>query len=339
MQYPDKLKMNHMRYILASSFLMLVLSACSHTPPAQPRDTAKGVTPTQGTFKVGTPYKVKGRWYYPKEQYKFTQVGMASWYGPNFHGKQTANGEVFNKYELTAAHKTLQMPSLVRVTNLNNGKSVVLRVNDRGPFAHERILDVSERGAELLGFKNNGTAKVKVELLEEPSRKLAMAAKSGTDTGGMEVAYNAGRAPVTQTRTAARTPVADPLNAPPASMAPQDIARLPPEEVQLAAASEVPGKVSGGRFMPEPVVINTLDKAASGEGIFVQAGSFGNPSNAQSLARKLGNISPAQVRPVNVNGATYHRVKLGPFNDMNQAHLALNRAVAAGHPNAIIVVD
>ncbi|MAQ71421.1 MAG: hypothetical protein CL565_04425, partial [Alphaproteobacteria bacterium] len=127
---------------------------------------------------------------YPKEMKEFVQTGIASWYGPGFHGKQTANGEIYNSGDLTAAHKTLQLPSIIRVTNLENGRSAILRVNDRGPFAHDRILDVSEKGAEMLGFKNKGKAKIKLELLEEESSIVADAAKSGRDTRGIEVALN-----------------------------------------------------------------------------------------------------------------------------------------------------
>lgn len=119
-----------------------------------------------GTYKLGKPYKVAGRWYEPKHNPEYDQVGRASWYGSAFHGRRTANGEVFNKEGLTAAHPTLPLPSYVRVTNLENGRSVVVRVNDRGPFGHGRIIDVSRRTAELLDFKQNGTAGVRVQYVD-----------------------------------------------------------------------------------------------------------------------------------------------------------------------------
>lgn len=283
---------------------------------------------SKGTFKVGSPYKIDGKWYYPKEKYSHTEVGMASWYGPNFHGKKTANGEVFNKYELTAAHRTLQLPSLVRVTNVRNGKSIVVRVNDRGPFAKDRILDLSERSAELLGFKNDGTTKIKLEVLTEQSKQIAMAAKNGVDTSGTELAYNKGFSePKPKVQPAALTNV--------------EVSDLAPREMELANVSEVPGTVRAGRFMPDPVVVNTLDKPVSGiaQEIFVQAGSFGNPTNAYNLARKLGSIAEAKVVPVNVNGVNYHRVKLGPFTSMTDAHNALTQTSNAGYGHAIIVVE
>src|SRR3546814_18900599 len=102
--------------------------------------------------------------------YTFYESGIASWYGPGFHGKLTANGEGYDQDAMTAAHRTLPMPSLVQVTKLENGHSVRVRVNDRGPYAHGRIIDMSKRSAELLGFTNQGTAKVRVQVLEEIGR-------------------------------------------------------------------------------------------------------------------------------------------------------------------------
>ena len=116
-----------------------------------------------GRYKVGKPYEVSGVRYYPRIQPNYSKTGIASWYGRPFHGRKTANGETYNMNELTAAHKTLPMPTMVRVSNLENGRSLVLRVNDRGPFVNGRIIDVSRRAAQLLGFFNAGTAKVRVE--------------------------------------------------------------------------------------------------------------------------------------------------------------------------------
>ncbi len=174
--------------------LALGLSACTETQFVS--QVAKGLpmpanTPqSQGTFKIGKPYYAEGQRYVPQETYSYEETGIASWYGPGFHNKSTASGETFNRYELTAAHRTLQMPSFVRVTNLDNGRSLVVRVNDRGPFSKARIIDLSDRAAELLGVKGPGTAKVKLQLLEKESREVAEAAKRGIDTRGSEVALN-----------------------------------------------------------------------------------------------------------------------------------------------------
>ena len=160
---------------------VLGLSACSQTKLAShyTKKVMRGSTPSVGKYKVGNPYEIKGKTYIPQETFSFTETGIASWYGPNFHGKKTANGETYDQFELTAAHKTLQMPSLVRVTNLENGRSIVVRINDRGPFHPGRVIDLSSRGADLLGFKKSGTAKVRLDVLGNESRQIAAAAKAG----------------------------------------------------------------------------------------------------------------------------------------------------------------
>jgi rare lipoprotein A len=116
-----------------------------------------------GTYRVGKPYIVAGRTYVPEEDVNYRAEGLASWYGDDFHGRLTANGEVFDMGSLTAAHPTLPMPCYARVTNMSNGKSLIVRVNDRGPYHGNRLIDVSNKAAELLEFKGNGVAKVRVE--------------------------------------------------------------------------------------------------------------------------------------------------------------------------------
>src|SRR5215213_78711 len=113
-----------------------------------------------GTYRVGKPYTVAGRVYVPEEDIHYREEGLASWYGNDFHGRLTANGEVFDMASLTAAHPTLPMPSYARVTNVSNGKSLIVRVNDRGPYHGNRLIDVSNRASELLEFKSNGVARV-----------------------------------------------------------------------------------------------------------------------------------------------------------------------------------
>ncbi|MHA1541239.1 MAG: septal ring lytic transglycosylase RlpA family protein [Alphaproteobacteria bacterium] len=125
-----------------------------------------------GTYKIGKPYTVDGSQYTPAENYGYQAEGMASWYGGEFAGQKTANGAIFNPQAYTAAHKTLPLPSVVKITNNDNGKVTYARVNDRGPFSKNRIIDVSEAVAEELGMKANGTAHLKVELMEAESKQL-----------------------------------------------------------------------------------------------------------------------------------------------------------------------
>src|SRR5271154_732474 len=157
----------------ACAVLCLFLAQCSGGGSVDPR---YGVSPSAGlvepgepvpkgggVYRVGSPYMVAGRVYVPEEDPHYRAEGLASWYGSDFHGRATANGEVFDMASLTAAHPTLPMPCYARVTNLSNGKSLIVRVNDRGPYHGNRVMDVSSRAAELLEFKSNGVARVRVE--------------------------------------------------------------------------------------------------------------------------------------------------------------------------------
>ena len=141
----------------AALILLVFLSAC-----ASGSRTVGGPPPH---YKVGNPYKIKGRWYYPKHDPDYEKVGVASWYGRQFHGRKTANGEVFDMNRLSAAHTTLPLPSVVEVTNLENGRKLRVRVNDRGPFAKNRVIDMSRAAARYLGFEQAGTARVRVRYL------------------------------------------------------------------------------------------------------------------------------------------------------------------------------
>lgn len=162
---------------------ILLLSGCASDRLNLGEYSQRSIFSAKGSsYKIGKPYKIRGQWYYPAEDYGYSEVGTASWYGEDFHAKYTANGEVYNMHTLTAAHRTLPLPSIVRVTNLENGRSLVLRVNDRGPFAKNRIIDISKRGAQLLGFQNKGTAKVRVEIMAEESKDLKQAILNKTET-------------------------------------------------------------------------------------------------------------------------------------------------------------
>jgi rare lipoprotein A len=172
-----------MSHKLLRGLILLVvassISACSSLDPFSGKDAATKAPPRKENqpIKVGEPYKIAGKWYYPKVEKSYDESGMSSWYGRQFHRKKTANGEVFDMNKVTAAHRTLPLPSYVRVTNISNGRSIVVRVNDRGPFARNRIIDVSRRTAQLLGYEKKGVQHVRVQLLDKdgnitkPSKK------------------------------------------------------------------------------------------------------------------------------------------------------------------------
>ena len=179
-------------YLLVS----LCLCACSVTKTSKKIHSSniyrvlskddRGNTRYKGHYKVGKKYKIKKKTYRPREVKRYSKVGIASWYGSRygFHGNVTANGDVYNKNLLTAAHRTLQLPSLVKVKNLENGKAIIVLVNDRGPYALNREIDISERAASILGMKKKGTAKVRIQYLHNESNKflkiLGLERKSGS---------------------------------------------------------------------------------------------------------------------------------------------------------------
>ena len=153
---------------------------------ASPRmTTAKRPKKGGGRDMVGKPYRVRGKWYTPKEEPGYDKAGLASWYGPNFHGRLTANGEIYDQFHLSAAHPTFPLPSYARVTNKKNGNSVIVRVNDRGPFAHGRIIDLSNQAATLLDMKHEGVAAVRVQY-------VGRAPVEGDDTRYLMASYRPG---------------------------------------------------------------------------------------------------------------------------------------------------
>ena len=174
------------------------LGACSSLPLVGQH----AATP-HPTYKIGAPYTINGVTYYPHVDYAYDQVGFASWYGQEFQGRYTANGEVFDLNQITGAHTTLPLPSIVEVVNLANNRSLRIRVNDRGPFARGRIIDLSRRAAQLLGFEKAGTTMVRVKVLKEESIRAAKAAQHGLISDGEEPVSDVTAAPGPVMHTAA----------------------------------------------------------------------------------------------------------------------------------------
>ena len=160
----------------------------SHIPDAVPRVEPRTIAGNK------SPYVVLGKTYQVmKDERGFTEEGIGSWYGNKFHGRRTSNGEVYSIYGMTAAHKTLPIPSYVRVTNLENGRQIVVRVNDRGPFHDGRIIDLSYAGASKLGYVDKGTARVRIEVVEpkaQPPVRATPAVAATTDAAGFELPPN-----------------------------------------------------------------------------------------------------------------------------------------------------
>ena len=353
-----------MRVILRLSLMIvfgLLASACTETQLAAhiaKQIPMPGDTPdTTGDFKVGSSYVIKGKRYYPKESYNHSEVGMASWYGPGFHGKLTANGEIYDQYALTAAHRTLQMPSLVEVTNLSNGRSLVLRVNDRGPFAHNRVIDVSKKAAELLGFRQNGVAKVRVRVLPGESRKIAMMAKAGRSTAGTEVAMNRSgtldefhqirmastkpvRKPVTEsTRQVIARPVAVEREEKPIMISraqPVQATPVPvtaPRQVMRVSAPSAPTPAS------KPMIKTAqMQPIIEQDYFYVNADTLRDMDEAETLRLSLSQYGRTSIVPTIEDGQAVYRIKVGPVNNRAQAEALLAQIRAIGRDNSTITV-
>lgn len=316
---------NFICFILAFILSGLFMTGCTQIELASHigKKLSGSSVQSVGTYKVGSPYTIGGRRYYPAVNYNYDKTGIASWYGPNFHGKKTANGEVFDQNELTAAHKTLPLPSIVRVTNLGNGRSLIVRVNDRGPYAHGRIIDMSKRSAELLGFRRQGVAKVRVQVLEAESKQVTAVAKSGRDTSGMEVPMNRPSYKSPDIQTASTQPQRGQATKYASVNRPQTV-------------KSVPGHIRDGRFYPDPVVSNY--PVTSQSNIFVQTGAFSTRESAMKSASSLDSYGRAQISSVIVNGEKYYRVRF-PAGNVTAADALMGRLTQGGYKNALIVVD
>lgn len=327
--------MKHLIKTLMIISVPIILAGCTEAELVSHvvKSTISPSSSTQhvGYFKVGNPYKIQGKRYYPKESYDLVETGIASWYGPGFHGKMTANGEIFDENELTAAHRTLQMPSMIRATNLDNGRSIILRVNDRGPFSRGRILDVSKRGAELLGFKKAGTARIRVEVLGEESRYLANLAKQGQSTKGTEIAANKNTLPVNiQKQPLINTPQnPDQQYAFDGNLKPADMTNAPG---QIPATKDIIREE-----LPQPPQQVQQLPFAPPKGVFVQAGSFSNQNNATNVASALSQYN-ATISPIDVGGRTLYRVRI-PASSTRDADMILSHLASQGNTDAIIVVE
>ncbi|MEC9345228.1 MAG: septal ring lytic transglycosylase RlpA family protein [Pseudomonadota bacterium] len=310
----------------------VVLSGCSETQLAvhAAKRVAANTEPSAPERQVRQekirtaslrPYQIKGQWYYPAIDPNYDETGIASWYGEPFHGRPTATGERYDQNEVSAAHKTLPLPSLVRVTNLENGRVLEVRVNDRGPFVHGRIIDMSRRGAQLLGFERQGTARVRVQVVGAGTDEFVMTASeiSREESGGVNAA------PRQQVAVAALPP-------PDGVAGSAAVAASTPDRPAVAASRPVTATVPPS----EPTVSIVPVQPTS---IFVQAGSFTNFENANRLRARLSTIGPVRIDQALVNDRDFFRVRIGPMADVEAADAMLETALAAGADDARIIVD
>lgn len=319
--------------------LVMGLAACSGGDKYSPY----GGTDKPTAIKIGRPYDINGRTYYPKYQPDYVEIGTASWYGPGFDGRMTASGERFRTGDMTAAHPTLPMPSFVRVTRMDNGKSVVVRVNDRGPFARDRIIDLSRAAAEKIGLVRDGHTIVKVQYLPDETEQYVSElglTKPPEWYGGGGVTYAAASAPtVSPMETATATVAVAELDSSPAAVSVGDLspASAPPSKpsfslgfVSEAEAATAPPSASFA-FSDSP--------AGGGAKYKVQVGAFSQRVNAERLTETVADIGATSIQDITVNGKTLYRVTLGPLASPESAQTALNQVQGRGYRDARIIVE
>jgi len=278
-----------LRSLVALGLSLLALAGCSSSSP-------------RGVYKLGQPYQIQGRWYYPEFDPEYDRVGVASWYGDPFDGRATANGERFDRGVVTAAHPTLPLPSLVRVVNLTNHRELVVRVNDRGPFSGDRIIDLSQEAARQLGFERQGLAPVRVQFV-----RLADA-----DGEPPQPTSPRARAPLLVTVAHAQARPRAPLPEQPAEPAPQLVATAPTPQVTAAAPAQCRGR-------------------------FIQVGAFAEPVRARNVAAELYALQAMPVSLAMPAQDRLARVRLGPIADPTAVDATLDRVKRFGFSEAFVV--
>ena len=318
--------------ICGAMALMVSLAACGSTSGGK---SGSGAGTQRGAYKIGNPYKIDGVTYTPQETFTLVETGVASWYGPGFHGKATANGERYDQSDRTAAHRTLQMPSVVRVTNLDNGQSTIVRVNDRGPFARNRIIDLSRTAAQEIDMIGRGTARVRVEQLQAESLTVKEVAISG---GGPSAQHDAlaqlaagrrGMAAPAPTQVAA---VAQPAAAPPPTPVQAGWPTNPRHSAVPAAAPATNGGPTIASLASAPVT-------SAGSGFYVQVGAFSTAENAERRRGDIRSYGNSEVSQASTGGRDVYRVRLGPYTTTEAAGIVADRLKRSGYGDARVVAD
>ena len=254
-------------------------------------------------YKIGKKYNVGGKYYYPKKDLYYNKTGIASWYGPKFHGKLTANGEIYNQYALTAAHKTLPLPSAVKVTNLKNKKSIVLRINDRGPFVNDRIIDLSSKAADILDLKREGTGLVRVQILKDKSLYLEKLAKLGAFPE------------VTDLKEA----------------------ELPNVTIPNKVAVEI--KDTKNKKIVSKKINNNLKNLNKEYKIFIKLASFSSKKNAEIMKKKVSYINKVKIYKIFKSNKVLFQVKAGPFSSVEKVDELHSLLLKKGMQGAKIIIE
>jgi rare lipoprotein A len=326
------------RFFLLLGCVLGLLSGCSSTVD---KDSAPGNAPDVSGIKDAVPkvepkskygnpksYVVFGKRYHTKSSSKgHVERGLASWYGKKFHGRKTSSGERYDMYAMTAAHKTLPLPTYARVTNVETGRSAVVKINDRGPFHGKRVIDLSYTAARKLGVVSKGTAMVEVRAID-PKRP-----ESNQD--GQFLAA-AAKTPKSKSKTQARKRAVVVRNTPTKKKY-KPVSRVEEAPVQIAAAKK-PAAPS-----PKVAVAKTREKPrqASGSSMYLQVGAFGNRTNAEQLRRQLANnvAEQVQVRTADGKKTPLYKVHVGPLDSRTKAKDVSQQLASLGLKHSHIVVE
>ncbi len=345
---------------IVSLFAITTLAACA--PQKMPG------------MKIGNPYVVEGKSYYPSYDANYDKTGEASWYGPGFHGKYTASGEVYDQHDYTAAHPTLPMPSLVRVTNLATGKSLIVRINDRGPFAANRIIDLSKDSARALGIR--GVARVRVQFLEKETQEYVAMVKQNDNRIISMADYNERADLIKKSAPLMAADISPQIAIPSAGVTEKNVSPPPQPKAgiirEAMANDTVEGDNDDNTVSPlTPIEVNANDgevtsakpsqpismstpveepareaepaaeiepaPVAAMGAYAIQLGSFASEANAHKLAAKLAGIAQASIREVEVHGRLWWQVRINGFNDRAEAAETLRQVHGAGVPDARII--
>lgn len=326
------------RLLLLLGGLVGLLSGCSSTgdkdsAPSNAPDLSgieDAVPKAEPKSKYGNPksYVVFGKRYHTKSSSNgHVERGLASWYGKKFHGRKTSSGERYDMYAMTAAHKTLPLPTYARVTNVSNGRSAVVKINDRGPFHGKRVIDLSYSAAKKLGVVSKGTAMVEIRAIDpnrpESSRKSEFFASTSTKS------KSKAKAPVSKPVVVARkTPV---------KTKSKPAARVEKPPTQVAKVEKVAASA------PKVAVATTKEKPrqASGSSMYLQVGAFGNRLNAEQLRKRLvDNLAEqVQVRTADGKKPRLYKVRVGPLDSRTEANDLSQQLASLGLKSSHIVEE
>ncbi len=319
---PARLKFRPISMAIAASALVAAAGCATGGPSRSAGDPSPH-------YKIGKPYKINGEWYRPAADPDYDRKGVASWYGADFHGRPTANGEIFDMRQMTAAHTTLPLPSMVEVTNLDNGRRAVVRVNDRGPFAHNRIIDLSRAAARKLGFEHAGLARVRVKFLGlAPLPGQAPPALYAANDDSVDAAPAQPAAPIV-----AQAPVAEDAAAP-ANPDPVD-----GETNQIDIAALIVESDPNPDAPPKAPSLVPAPPLELREYV-IQVAVIDDIATLPGIRARLDGEGPLTIARFDEGAETArYRINLGPFASIDAASDGLERVREAGYGSAVIIAQ